>query len=129
MSPLVGQRLRDLVASLDPNYVLDAEAEEQVLQLADDFLDKVTRQSLRLAQHRGSRMLDVQDVQLALKKQWGIVVPGLGPPTLEPPKPASRASASGGTKRSRASSAESGRSGGSKKSKPNASSAAAKPKS
>jgi hypothetical protein len=130
MSPLVGQRLRDLVASLDPNYVLDAEAEEQVLQLADDFLDKVTRQSLRLAQHRGSRVLDVQDVQLALKKQWGIVVPGLGPPTLEPPKPANRASASaGGTKRSRASSAESGRSGGSKKSKPTASSAAATPKS
>lgn len=128
MSPLVGQRLRDLVASLDPNYVLDAEAEEQVLQLADDFLDKVTRQSLRLAQHRGSRVLDVQDVQLALKKQWGIVVPGLGPPTLEPPKPAGRASAAG-TKRSRASSAESGRSGGSKKSKPSASSAAAKPKS
>lgn len=107
-SPLVGQRLRDLLASLDPNYVLDAEAEEQVLQLADDFLDKVTKQSLRLAQHRGSKTLDVQDVQLALQKQWGIVVPGLGPPNLvrPPAKPANRTSASAATKR-RSSSAES----------------------
>ena len=101
VSPLIGQRLRDLVASLDANYVLDAEAEEQVLQLADDFLDKVTRQSLRLAQHRGSKTLDVQDVQLALSKQWGIVVPGLGAPTLRSSKPENRASASSssGTKR------------------------------
>lgn len=106
-SPLVGQRLRDLVASLDPNYVLDSQAEEQVLQLADDFLDKVTRQAIRLAQHRGSRTLDVQDVQLALSKQWGIVVPGLGPPVLRPTKPANRAPAAAGTKR-RSSSKEGG---------------------
>lgn len=114
-APLVGQRLRDLVSSLDPSYALDAEAEEQVLLLADDFLDKVTRQSIRLAQHRGSRTLDVQDVQLALSKQWGIEIPGLGPPTLmRPTKPANRASASGGTKR-RASSSEG--SGAAKKAK------------
>lgn len=127
VSPLVGQRLRDLVASLDPNYALDAEAEEQVLQLADDFLDKVTRQSLRLAQHRGSRTLDVQDVQLALSKQWGIVVPGLGAPVLRPTKPANRASASGsgGTKR-RASSAENSKSGATKKTKASGSTAASK---
>ena len=106
-SPLVGQRLRELVASLDPNYVLDSQAEEQVLQLADDFLDKVTRQAIRLAQHRGSRTLDIQDVQLALSKQWGIVVPGLGPPVLRPTKPANRAPAAGGTKR-RSSSKEGG---------------------
>lgn len=123
MSPLIGQRLRELVTSLDPNYVLDAEAEEQVLHLADDFLDKVTRQSLRLAQHRGSRTLDVQDVQLALSKQWGIVVPGLGAPVLRPTKPANRAPASSGTKR-RASSSESTKSAAAKKVKTSSTTAA-----
>ena len=66
---------------------MDAEAEEQVLQLADDFLENVTKQSLLLAQHRGSKTLDVQDIQLVLAKHWGISVPGLGLPTLRPLKP------------------------------------------
>jgi transcription initiation factor TFIID subunit 12 len=109
---LVGQRLKDLVTSLDPNYTLDEDAETQILQLADDFLEKVTKQSIRLAQHRGSKTVDVQDIQLTLAKQWGIVVPGLGPPNLKPPKPSNRvvagsASRSGSGKR-RASSGDSG---------------------
>jgi len=88
MAPLVGQRIQELVKSLDPNYSIDHAAEEQVLQLADDFLDQVTRQSIRMAQHRGSKTLDVQDLQLVLAKQWGIVVPGLGAPTFRPTKSA-----------------------------------------
>jgi transcription initiation factor TFIID subunit 12 len=108
---------------LDPNYALDAQAEEQVLQLADDFLDKVTKQSIRLAQHRGSKTMDVQDVQLALSKQWGIVVPGLGAPTLRPSKAGSRvAASSSGTKR-RASESKGG--SRAKKAKPNVTTAAA----
>ena len=82
MAPLVGQRIQDLVQSLDPNYTIDIAAEEQLLQLADDFLDRVTRQSIKMAQHRGSKTLDVQDLQLVLAKQWGITVPGLGAPTF-----------------------------------------------
>ena len=106
MAPLVGERIADLVKSLDPNYTIDEAAEEQVLQLADDFLDQVTRQSLRMAQHRGSKTLDVQDLQLVLSKQWGIVVPGLGAPTFRPSKVArpsisktSSSGTAGGTKR------------------------------
>lgn len=108
MAPLVGERISDLVKSLDPNYTIDVAAEEQVLQLADDFLDQVTRQSIRMAQHRGSKTLDVQDLQLVLSKQWGIVVPGLGAPTFRPSKvagaraPISKATSSvsaSGTKR------------------------------
>ena len=86
-APLVGQRIQDLVSSIDPNYTIDAQAEEQVLQLADDFIEKVTRQSLRLAEHRGSNVLDVQDIQFVLAKHWGIVVPGLGLPNIKPAKP------------------------------------------
>lgn len=82
MAPLVGQRIQDLVSNLDPSYTIDSQAQEQLLQLADDFLDKVCKQSLRLATHRGSAVMEVQDVQLVLAKQWGIVIPGLGPPIL-----------------------------------------------
>lgn len=83
---MVGPKLQDLVKAIDPNYTMDTAAEEQVLQLADDFLETVTKQSLLLAQHRGSKVLDVQDIQLVLAKHWGISVPGLGLPTLRPLK-------------------------------------------
>ena len=94
LAPLVGERIADLVKSIDPNYVIDPDAEEQVLQLADDFLDKVTRQATRLALHRGSKIVDVQDLQIVLAKNFGIVVPGLGLPTIRPIKPAPVASKS-----------------------------------
>lgn len=84
LAPLVGERIADLVKSIDPNYVIDRDAEEQVLQLADDFLDKVTRQATRLAQHRNSKVVDVQDLQIVLAKNFGIVVPGLGLPNIRP---------------------------------------------
>mmetsp|Transcript_5714 Transcript_5714/g.12069 ORF Transcript_5714/g.12069 Transcript_5714/m.12069 type:complete len:142 (+) Transcript_5714:669-1094(+) len=105
MAPLIGPRIADLVKSIDPNYGIEPDAEEQVLQLADDFLDKVTQQAIRLAQHRGSKMLDVRDIQIVLAKNFGIVVPGLGLPNVRPIKGSSvanRSSASGGSKSSSA---------------------------
>lgn len=41
MAPLVGPRVKDLVKSLDPSYTIEPSAEKQVLELLDDFLDKV----------------------------------------------------------------------------------------
>jgi transcription initiation factor TFIID subunit TAF12 len=79
-APLLGAKIQDIVAEIDPNYTIDTTAQEQVLTLVDDFIDKVVKSSMRLAQHRGSRTLDVTDVQLILAKQWGITLPGLGPP-------------------------------------------------
>jgi transcription initiation factor TFIID subunit 12 len=94
---LVGERIADLVKSIDPNFVIDPDAEEQVLQLADDFLEKVTRQATRLAQHRNSKIVDVQDLQIVLAKNFGIVVPGLGLPAIRPIKPAPSTSKSSGS--------------------------------
>ena len=113
MAPLVGPRIADLVKSIDPNYGIEADAEEQVLQLADDFLDKVTKQAIRLAQHRGSKILDVRDLQIVLAKNFGIVVPGLGVPAVRPIS--SKTSSSGGSKASKrnSSSANMGDSSGS----------------
>jgi histone H3/H4 len=96
MAPLVGPRIQDLVKDLDPSYSLDAAAEQQILQLTDDFLDKVCKQALRMAQHRSSKTMDVQDLQLVLAKQWNIVIPGLGPPIPKKPVNAMRPPSNGG---------------------------------
>lgn len=117
MAPLVGPRIADLVKSIDPNYGIEPDAEEQVLQLADDFLDKVTKQAMRLAHHRGSKVLDVRDFQIILAKNFGIVVPGLGLPAVRPIKGASVAnkssSSGGGGSKSSSSSAKRNSSSGS----------------
>jgi len=104
MAPLVGQRLRDLVSSIDSSYSLDSRAEEQILQMADDFVDKVTSQAIRLAKHRGSNTLEVQDIQMILAKQYGIVVPGMGAPTPKFTKGSGRVVAATGLKRKASSS-------------------------
>ena len=78
MAPLVGQKLQSILASIDPSYSLEPEAEEHLLRMADDFLDNVVKRGMRLAKHRGSDRLDVQDLSLVLRKGWGITVPGGG---------------------------------------------------
>ena len=100
-APLLGAKITDLVRSIDPNLSIEPAAEEQVLHLVDDFVDKVVKQSMRLAAHRGSKTLDVSDIQLILDQQWGIKIPGLGAP--QPKKKVSTtstpAAASSGVKR------------------------------
>jgi Transcription initiation factor TFIID subunit A len=86
VAALVGPRIADLLASLDPTFSIDDQAQEQLLQMIDDFLDKVCQQSMRVASHRGSKVLEASDVQLILAKQWGIDIPGIGPPILKKPK-------------------------------------------
>jgi Transcription initiation factor TFIID subunit A len=98
-APLLGTKLQSLLSGIDPTWTLDAAAEEQILDLCDDFLEKVCRQMVKLAQHRGSHVVDVSDVQMVLAKGWNLTVPGLGPPAsaLAPPgkkKGATAASAS-----------------------------------
>ena len=125
MAPFTGNRIQELVKSIDPNYKIDVEAEEQVLQLADDFLDKVTRQSQLLAKHRGSKTLDVQDIQMVLAKHWGITVPGLGLPSIRPlkaGKPSASKSSAGGTSNKRKASDSISASGGPSTKKSNAAS-------
>jgi len=100
-APLVGPRVQELVRQVDSTYEIDSRAEEHVLELADEFLDKLCQQSLRLAKHRGSKTLDVQDVQWTLSKQWNIVVPGLGLPSCDPPVSVKRRRKSATTKGSK----------------------------
>lgn len=71
-----------LCHSIDPSYTLDSEVQERLVEMADSFVDKVTKDAIKLARHRGSTSLDVVDMALALKKGYNIEVPGLGPPSV-----------------------------------------------
>ncbi|KAJ9058295.1 Transcription initiation factor TFIID subunit 12 [Entomophthora muscae] len=70
------RRLQELVTKIDPSERLDPEAEEILLEIADEFIESVTQSACRLAKHRKSQTLDVKDVQLHLERNWNIRIPG-----------------------------------------------------
>jgi len=76
-TPLIGQKIRDLLKSIDPAYSLDPEAEQHILRMSEEFVDKLISQSFTMANHRRSQQMNVSDVQLCLSKFWGINIPGL----------------------------------------------------
>lgn len=72
------QRLQELVNEIDPCEQLDEEAEEMILQMADDFIETLVTSSCQIAKHRGSKSLEVRDVQLVLEKNFNMNIPGFG---------------------------------------------------
>ncbi|XP_053208393.1 transcription initiation factor TFIID subunit 12-like [Panonychus citri] len=72
------QRLQELVNEIDPREQLDEEVEDLLLNIADDFVDNVVTNACKLAKHRGSKTLEVKDVQLTLEKDWNLFIPGFG---------------------------------------------------
>lgn len=72
------QRLQELINEIDPCEQLDEEAEEMILQMADDFIETLVTSSCQIAKHRGSKSLEVRDVQLVLEKNFNMNIPGFG---------------------------------------------------
>lgn len=72
------QRLQQLVTEVDPQEQLDDEVEKVLLQMTDDFVEHLLTASCRVAKHRNSKSLQVNDVQLVLEKEWNMNVAGLG---------------------------------------------------
>ncbi|PVG03075.1 hypothetical protein CPB86DRAFT_779960 [Serendipita vermifera] len=72
----VRKKMQELVSTVDPNVKVDADAEELLLEIADEFIDSVANFACRLAKHRGSDHLDVKDLQLHLEMHHGIRIPG-----------------------------------------------------
>eukprot|EP00127_Corallochytrium_limacisporum_P002993 Clim_evm40s144 gene=Clim_evmTU40s144 len=70
--------LRELMNQIVPDKRVEHEVEGYLLQMADDFVERVTAAACSLARHRGAKSLGVQDVALHLKRYWGISVPGFG---------------------------------------------------
>ncbi|EHK43894.1 hypothetical protein TRIATDRAFT_244663 [Trichoderma atroviride IMI 206040] len=55
---------------------LTPEVEESVLSLADSFVDNVLHAACRNSKERGSKMLEIRDIQLVLERTYNIRVPG-----------------------------------------------------
>lgn len=101
LGPDVGVRLRALLADVDPAATLDADAEELLLSMADDFVKRIAARAAQLARHRRSESLDARDLRFCLGRHWGITVPAvieepevLAAPAKAPaPKPKAKAAA------------------------------------
>ncbi|KAI1385452.1 uncharacterized protein F4822DRAFT_344807 [Hypoxylon trugodes] len=59
----------------DGNY-LTPDVEESVLSVADNFVDNVLHTACRLAKERGSKILEIRDIQLVLERVYNIRIPG-----------------------------------------------------
>lgn len=74
--PLLGPKISSLLSSIDPSFTIDSEVEEQLLYLASDFVERLSTLACRLARHRGSKRMEVIDVQRVLVQQFGMHIPG-----------------------------------------------------
>ncbi|TAQ86755.1 hypothetical protein B7494_g4916 [Chlorociboria aeruginascens] len=55
---------------------LTAEVEESILNLADNFVDQVLQSACNNAKERGSKILEIRDIQLCLERGYNIRIPG-----------------------------------------------------
>ncbi|ERF70759.1 hypothetical protein EPUS_05111 [Endocarpon pusillum Z07020] len=56
--------------------MLTPEAEDIMLNVADDFVDDLISTACKVAKLRGASSLEIRDIQLVLERQWNIRVPG-----------------------------------------------------
>lgn len=56
--------------------MLTPDVEESVLNMADSFVDNVLHAACRNAKERGSKVLEIRDIQLVLERTYNIRVPG-----------------------------------------------------
>ncbi|GMG20652.1 unnamed protein product [Ambrosiozyma monospora] len=75
------RKLKELVRSIsseegDPEIPIDADVEDLLLDLADEFVTSVTSFACRLVKHRKSENIEPRDVQFHLERNWNIRVPG-----------------------------------------------------
>lgn len=80
------RRIADLLKEVDPLEQLDDDAEELLMQIADDFIDNVVTASCQLARHRKSSTVEVKDVQFHLERHWNMWIPGFGSDEVRPYK-------------------------------------------
>lgn len=55
---------------------LTPEVEESILNVADTFVDQVLQAACKNAKERGSKILEIRDIQLTLERGYNIRIPG-----------------------------------------------------
>jgi len=61
---------------------LDYDAVKLLEQLAEEFAEECLQMGGAMAQHRGSKKMEIKDVMTYLERQYHMRVPGFGPPNL-----------------------------------------------
>ncbi|KAK4281636.1 hypothetical protein QN277_013104 [Acacia crassicarpa] len=70
--------IHELVNQVDPSEKLDPEVADVLVDIAENFLESITKSGCSLAKHRKSTMLEAKDILLHLEKNWNISLPGFG---------------------------------------------------
>ncbi|KAF5737465.1 transcription initiation factor TFIID subunit 12 [Tripterygium wilfordii] len=68
--------IHELVNQIDPLERLDAEVENILVDIADDFVESITTFGCSLAKHRKSDTLEAKDILVHLERNWNITLPG-----------------------------------------------------
>ncbi|GBG25960.1 Transcription initiation factor TFIID subunit 12 [Hondaea fermentalgiana] len=72
------RKLNELVQSIDPNADLEPEVQEVLLDLSVAFVQEAAEQGIKLARHRGSSELQLEDLRMFVEGRLGLHVPGFG---------------------------------------------------
>ncbi|KAI4300451.1 hypothetical protein L6164_033829 [Bauhinia variegata] len=70
--------IHELVNQVDPLEKLDPEVTDILVDIAENFLESITRSGCSLAKHRKSTTLEARDVLLHVEKNWNMTLPGFG---------------------------------------------------
>lgn len=77
-SILSKRSIHELVNQVDPLEKLDPEVADILVDIAENFLESITRSGCSLAKHRKSTTLEAKDILLHLEKNWNMSLPGFG---------------------------------------------------